>query len=126
MSVLASIRNNEPKKDDENIMTFQKEGYLIFVGLNAFSNEKLVADHGHNECLWMHALAARGGHVILCLKNKPDPSEDVIQYAAKIALKNSHSEARTVCVAILKDVHKPEGGGVGVWRTSRPKTVEVL
>jgi predicted ribosome quality control (RQC) complex YloA/Tae2 family protein len=126
LSVLASLRNTDPKKDDENILTFQKEGYLIFVGRNAFSNEKLIADHNHKECLWMHAMAARGSHIILCLNNNPDPSEGVIQYAAEIALKNSHSQARTVCVALLKDVYKPDGGGVGVWKTSRRTTVEVL
>lgn len=127
---LESLRNADPRKDDQNILTFQTSGFLILLGRNAFSNERLIADHPHKYCLWLHAMAARGSHVVLCIhkngEGQTDPTEDVIQYAARIALENSHSQARTVSIALLSDVYKPEGSGIGVWKTSRRTCVEVL
>lgn len=124
-AILASLRNNAPRKDDQNILTFQHEGYLIFVGRNSFSNERLVGSHEHRDCLWLHALAARGSHVVLCVNGRQDPSVSVIEYAASIALKHSHSNARTVSVALLRDVFKPEESGTGVWKTHKYESVEV-
>lgn len=99
---------------------------MILVGQNCFSNERLVAHHAHRDCLWMHAMAARGSHVVLCLNGNADPGDEVLQYAAKIALKHSHSEARTVSIALLKDVQKKDGFAIGVFKPSKSMTVEVL
>lgn len=95
------------------------------LGKNSFSNERIIADHPHRECLWFHAMAARGSHVILCIHLRPEPTEEVIQYAARLALEHSHSQARTVSIALLKDVFKPEGSGIGIFKTSRSMSVEV-
>ncbi len=124
-AILEGLKDNYPTKDDRRILNFQHEGYLIILGKNCFSNERIVADHPHKECLWLHAMAARGSHVILCIHNQPEPTEEVIQHAAKLALEHSHSQARTVSVSILKDVFKPEEAGIGIWKTSKSMSVEV-
>ncbi len=125
-SLLAGLKNTEPVKDDRRILTFQKEGYLILLGKNSFSNDRMISDHkAHPECLWMHATASRGSHVVLCVHDKVEPSEPVLSYAAGLALSHSHSEARTVSVSLLKDVFKPEEAGLGVWKTSRSYSMEV-
>jgi hypothetical protein len=124
--VLAALRDDTPSKDDRRILNFQFKGYRVILGKNSFSNERIIAEHAHRECLWFHAMAARGSHVILCLYNLPEPTEDVLQYAAKLALDHSHSQARTVMVSLLRDVFKPEDAGIGIWKTSRNETVEVL
>lgn len=125
-SVLSTLRSQVPTKDDQQILSFQFKGYLIMVGQNCYSNERLVAHHPHRDCIWMHAMAARGSHVVLCLSsNSSDPAEEILQYAAKIALKHSHSEARTVSVALLKDVQKKDGFGVGVFKPIKSMTLEV-
>lgn len=123
--ILAKLHNAVPQKDDHNVLTFQFKTYVIQVGRNALSNERLIKDHGHPECIWLHALAARGSHVILCIHERLEPADEIIQFAAKLALDHSHSDARTVKIALIKDVFKPEGGGVGVWKTSQNTSVEV-
>lgn len=122
---LAALKDTTPRKNDDQVLSFQFKGYLVQVGQNSYSNERLVKEHPHRDCLWMHAMAARGSHVVLCFQGKEGADESVIQYAAHLALKHSHSEARTVSVAILKDVQKPEGFGMGAFKASRSVTVEV-
>lgn len=124
-ALLASLHDERPSKDDRRILNFQHEGYIVTLGKNSFSNERIIADHPHRECLWFHAMAARGSHVILCIHLRPEPTEEVIQYAARLALEHSHSQARTVSIALLKDVFKPEGSGIGIFKTSRSMSVEV-
>jgi predicted ribosome quality control (RQC) complex YloA/Tae2 family protein len=124
-STIATLKDDTPTKDDRRILNFQHQGYMIILGKNSFSNERVVGEHPHRECLWLHAMAARGSHVILCVHERPDPPEEVITYAAKLALEHSHSQARTVSVSLLRDVFKPEGSGIGIWKTSRSMSVEV-
>lgn len=124
-ALLAGLRDDRPSKDDQRILNFQHKGYLVILGKNSFSNERIVSDHAHKDCLWMHAMAARGSHLILCIHERPEPPEDVIQFAARMALEHSHSQARTVSVSLLRDVFKPEGSGTGIWKTSRSMSVEV-
>lgn len=124
--VLAALHDDRPAKDDRRILNFQTQGYHLTLGKNSFSNERIVSDHPHRGCLWFHAMAARGAHVILCIEGLPEPSESVLQFAARLALENSTSQARTVSVSLLRDVFKPEGGRIGVWKTSRSESIEVL
>ena len=124
-AILEGLRNNTPTKDDRRILNFQHKGYMVMLGKNSFSNERLISDHPHRECLWLHAMAARGSHVILCLHERPEPSPDIIQFAARLALEHSHSQARTVSISLLKDLFKPEGSGVGIFKPSRSMSVEV-
>lgn len=124
-TLLSSLKSDIPSKDDRRILNFQHSGYMIILGKNSFSNEKIINDHEHRECLWLHAMAARGSHVILCLYNRPEPPEEVLQYAARKALEHSHSQARTVSVSLLRDVFKPEGSGIGIFKTSKSISIEV-
>lgn len=123
--VMETLLDDRPAKDDSRILNFQKGGYVIRVGKNSFSNERLVADHPHRDCLHLHALAARGSHVIICFHGKSNPPEEVLMYAAELAIQNSHSQARTVSVSLLKNVFKPENAGVGIWKSSRVVCLEV-
>jgi len=124
-AILDSLRQDGPAKDEWKIVCFQKEGFSITVGRNSFSNEKMISEHPHRSCIWLHAMASRGSHVILCQEGKGNPPDGVLQYAAALALKFSHSEARTVSVSLLRDVFKPDNAGIGIWKTKRPILVEV-
>lgn len=124
-AILEALRDERPSKDNRRILHFQFKGYIITLGKNSFSNERVVEDHPHKECLWLHAMSARGSHVILCLHGRPEPTEEIIQYAAKLALEHSRSEARTVSVSLLRDLFKPESAGIGIWKTSKQMSVEV-
>jgi predicted ribosome quality control (RQC) complex YloA/Tae2 family protein len=124
-NVLAELKGSEPSKDDSRVLHYQFKGFMVLVGKNAFSNERLIAEHPHRDCLHLHAMAARGSHVILCTNGKSDVSEDVIQYAAALALKNSHSQARTVSMSFLKNLEKIDDQP-GLWKSKRSVSVEVL
>lgn len=125
-SILDKVdRDASDTKDSNNVISFHSEGFVIYVGRNAESNEKLVAEHVHRTCIWMHALAARGSHVVICLAGQAQAPDTVVQYAGQLALKNSHSEGRTVKISRLEKVFKPEGGGPGVWKTSQSTTLEI-
>jgi len=124
-AILDSLKQEGPQKDEWKVVCFQKDGFSITVGRNSFSNERIVSEHPHRDCFWLHAMAARGSHVVLCQEGRSAPSDDVIQYAASLALKFSHSEARTVSISLLRDVFKPENAGIGIWKTRRPILVEV-
>lgn len=123
--VLDALRQEGPAKDVWKSLSFQKQGFMITVGRNSFTNERIVAEHPHRDCFWFHALAAPGSHVILCVDGHPNPSEDVLAYAAALALKFSHSEARSVSASVLRDVFKPDDAGPGIWKTRRPIPMEV-
>lgn len=125
-SILAALKDDTPRKDDRQVLSFQFQGYLIQVGQNSYSNERLVKDHPHRNCLWLHAMAARGSHVILCTHGRDEPSSDVLQHAASLALKFSHSQARTVSMSFLKDMTKPDNMGVGVFKSSKSVALEVV
>lgn len=122
-SVLFELRTSA--EDDRRILNFKVSGYSVSLGKNSYSNERIVKDHPHRDCLWMHAMAARGSHVILCIFQMPEPDPAVIQYAAKLAIEHSHSQARTVSVSHLKDVFKPHESGIGIWKTRRSMSIEV-
>ena len=124
-AIVDSLQKDGPSKDEWKIVCFQKDGFSITVGRNSFSNERIVSEHPHRECLWLHAMASRGSHVVLCLHGVNNPSDDVLQYAAALALKFSRSEARTVSVSLLRDVFKPDNAGPGIWKTRRPILLEV-
>lgn len=124
-TVLSDLRGPLPDQDDRRVLSFRFNSYLISLGKNSYSNERLVKEHPHRDCLWLHAMAARGSHVILCIQGCPEPDPSVVQYAAKLALEHSHSQARTVSVSLLKDVFKPHESGIGIWKTRRSMSVEV-
>lgn len=123
--LMTELHAPAPRKDDRQVLSFQKSGYLILIGQNAYSNERLVAEHPHRDCLWMHAMAARGSHLVLCTHDKDAPASDVLQYAAGLALKYSHSEARSVSVALLKNLSKDDDAGIGVFKAESPMTLDV-
>lgn len=124
-TLLDSLQQEGPLKDEWKVISFQKNGFTITVGRNSFSNERIVSEHPHRDCYWFHALAAPGSHVILCHQGRLKPTDDVLRYAASLALKFSHSEARSVSASVLRDVFKPDDAGLGIWKTRRPILIEV-
>ena len=114
----------------QHFQKFEKKGYLIYVGENADANDQLVASHPHRRCLWMHAVAARGAHVVLCLDGRNDVPEEVLQYAGEITIRYSKTEGRAIKVARLEKVFKPptddrHPNNKGQWITDHETIIEV-
>lgn len=128
---LSSTDKDEELVDQKRVTVYDLQGYTIYVGRNALSNEALVADHkkNHPKCLWFHAFGQKGPHVVLCLRGSGlgdgpvDPM--VLRCAAAKAIKFSNGKATKVVYAPLEDVYKPEKGQQGIYRTWRTTLIEL-
>lgn len=126
-----STDNDEQLVDEKKVTVYSLQGYTIYVGRNARSNEALIIDHKrtHPKCLWLHAFGQTGPHVVLCMYNNGrgelplDPM--VLRCAASKALKFSNGHSKKVIYAPLEDVYKPEKGQEGIYRTWRTTTIDL-
>lgn len=109
-----------PSKDNNRVIAREFKGYLVYIGQNALSNERIISEHKHMECCWLHALGARGSHVILCHAGIQDTfTDEAIRFAGELALRFSRSKAKAVMYARLDSVRKPPGAGVGVFHPQK-------
>ena len=88
---------------------YEFDGIEILAGRNNTQNDKLTLKLSDKNHTWLHVKDSHGSHVIV---KSPNPSEKVLEYAAKIAVK--HSEAKDsskvpVDYTLVKYVHKPNG-----------------
>ena len=97
----------------------QLDGYDIWLGRNAKSNDKLTTD-AHKEDVWMHARGVSGSHLVIRMNNQKEmPPKSVLLKAAAIAAWNSKARgAGLVPVSITKRkyVTKPRGAPPGTVR----------
>lgn len=119
-------------QDAKLVTVYDIQGYSIYVGRNARSNEALVSEHkrDHPHCLWFHALGQKGPHVVLCVENVNKPQDApvdpmVLRCAAAKALKFTNATTKKVVYAPLEDVYKPEKGQQGIYRTWRTTVIEL-
>ncbi|MCS7018927.1 MAG: NFACT RNA binding domain-containing protein [Cytophagales bacterium] len=88
------------------------DGFEVWIGKNARSNDLLTQKYTYKEDLWLHARDASGSHVILKYKpGKPFPPQ-VIEKAAQLAAWYSKRRHETLCPVIYtpkKYVRKPKG-----------------
>lgn len=128
---LLPINSDETLVDQRRVTVYDLQGYTIYVGRNALSNEALINDHkkSHPKCIWLHAFGQKGPHVVLCLDSSAnsglpvDPM--VLRCAASKALKFSNGQSKKVVYAPLEDVYKPQKGQPGIFRTWRTSTIEL-
>lgn len=114
-----------PSKIDTDIDEIIYLGYSIYIGGNAASNDKLVAQHEHRNCIWMHATCAKGAHIILCWEGKEMPPLEVMRRAAGLALKHSKAMSNEVSFAPLLDVFRPDKSKIGHFVTWRTQTIQL-
>ena len=62
-----------------------KEGFIVYVGLNAKANRYVTFEVASPEDLWFHAKDVPGSHVILKLQGKPS-NDKLIEFAASVAV----------------------------------------
>lgn len=106
------------KKEETNLPFHSLEinGYQIWIGKNAKSNDKLV-QFSHKEDIWMHARGVSGSHLIIRMANNKDmPPKHVIEKAAAYAAYNSKAKGSDLVPVIVtkrKFVRKPKGAAPG-------------
>lgn len=95
------------------------EGYEIWIGKNAKSNDKLTS-RAHKEDIWLHARGVGGSHVVIRMNNTKDyPPKHIILKTASIAAWNSKAKGTKLAPVIVtkrKYVSNPKGAPAGTVR----------
>jgi predicted ribosome quality control (RQC) complex YloA/Tae2 family protein len=71
-----------------DIKKYNIDGFIIYMGRDAKSNDHLTFNIADDEDIWMHAKGVPGSHVVIVVGDKL-PTDGIIEYAAEIAKKNS-------------------------------------
>jgi predicted ribosome quality control (RQC) complex YloA/Tae2 family protein len=108
-SFLESKKSEKPKIKKHDI-----DGFVVYQGKDAISNEHITLELANEDDIWMHAKGVPGSHVLIKIKDKI-PTETTIKRAAIIAAKNSKSEEDMVKVVYCKKkyVKKEPGMNTG-------------
>jgi predicted ribosome quality control (RQC) complex YloA/Tae2 family protein len=79
----------EGKKDKfPNIQKLDIDGFVVYVGKDAKSNDHLTFNIADKEDIWMHVKGVPGSHVVIRVRENL-PIDSVIKKAAELAKKNS-------------------------------------
>jgi predicted ribosome quality control (RQC) complex YloA/Tae2 family protein len=74
-----------------DIKRFEYNGFTVYMGKDARSNDHLTFNVADKEDIWLHAKGVPGSHVVIRVRENL-PTEDVIRFAAEIAKKNSKNK----------------------------------
>ena len=117
----------ESKSKFPDIKKIEVDGYFIFVGKDAKSNDYLTFNTADDEDIWMHVKGSPGSHVVIRVReNLPTP--EIIKYAAELAKKNSKSSKEptaTVVYCQRKFVKKEPGMNDGQVRVDYINSYEI-
>ena len=105
-----------------------QDGWVARAGRSDRDNDLLTFQDAFPQDWWLHAKGCPGSHVVLHHPSESDPPRDVLDEAARLALK--YSKARptgkgTVSVARICDVKKAKGAPAGQVQLRKSKTVSV-
>lgn len=94
---------NESKKDKfPNIKKLEIDGFIIYIGKDAKSNDYLTFNMSDVNDYWFHVKGIPGSHVVIKVRDKI-PTEYLIKQVAEITKKNSKCDkAQSVTVVYCK------------------------
>jgi len=102
----------ESKKDKfPNIKKVDIDGFTVYVGKDAKSNDYLTFNMADKEDIWMHTKGVPGSHVVIRVRENL-PTDTIIRKAAELAKKNSKAskENNVTVVYCQKRFVKKEPG----------------
>lgn len=104
------------------------DGYEVFIGKSAKSNDTLLREHARKDDLWLHAKDVSGSHVLIKQAgNKPFP-QPVIEQAARLAAYYSKRKSDSLAPVIYtpcKYVRKGKNMPAGAVRVEREAVILV-
>lgn len=118
---------NEGKNKFPNIKKLDIDGFNVYVGRDADSNDHLTFNMAHPEDYWMHVKGHPGSHVIIRVKDRI-PTKEVLRAAAQLAVKNSKSSKGDVVVIYCKQkfVKKEKGMNPGQVKVDSKNAEEIV
>jgi len=118
----AGVLKAETEKKTPPYRVLEIDGYTVWVGKNAKSNDQLTTD-AHKEDVWMHARGVSGSHVVIRMDNhKEMPPKKTLLKAASVAAWNSKARGSGLAPVMItkrKYVVKPKGAPTGTVRVNR-------
>jgi predicted ribosome quality control (RQC) complex YloA/Tae2 family protein len=115
--LLSLIQNSS--KDEKTVNEFytvEHKGYVLWIGKNARSNDKIV-QKSHKEDIWLHARGVSGSHVIIRMNNSKEmPDKRIIEEVAQFAAYQSKAKGAGLAPVIYtkrKYIRKPKGSAYG-------------
>jgi len=106
---------NEGKKDKfPNVKKVEIDGFIVYIGRDALSNDHLTFNMAQPEDIWMHAKGVPGSHVIIRIRENL-PTKETLKKVAELVAKNSKSksEKTTVVYCQRRFVKKEKGMNPG-------------
>jgi predicted ribosome quality control (RQC) complex YloA/Tae2 family protein len=91
----------ESKSNKPNVKRHDIDGFVVFQGRDAESNDHLTFEVAKDQDYWFHAKGVPGSHIILVIKDKL-PTEITLKKCAQLAAKNSKSKDEDVPVVYCK------------------------
>ena len=99
----------------------------IWIGRSARDNDAMTFKYTHKEDWWLHVQGYSGSHVVIRNpKRKEDIPQNVLQYAARLAITNSeakHASYVPVVYTRVKYVRKPRKSSPGTVLPIQTKTI---
>ncbi len=120
---------NESKKDKfPNIKKVDINGFVVYLGKDAKSNDHLTFNVADKEDIWMHVKGVPGSHVVIRVRENL-PTKETIKLAAEMAKKNSKAEKDskvTVVYCQRRFVKKESGMNDGQVKVDYPNAYEII
>lgn len=107
---------------------FEFEGYPIWVGKSASSNDEMLRNFTKKDDLWLHARMVPGSHVLIKLGTNDFPPIPVLERAAGLAAYYSKNKTETLAPVIYtraKYVRKIKGGAAGSVHVEREQVLMI-
>jgi predicted ribosome quality control (RQC) complex YloA/Tae2 family protein len=119
----------ESKKEKfPDIQKKEIDGYTIFIGRDAKSNDYLTFNVADEEDMWFHIKGVPGSHVVIRVReNLPTP--EIIKTAALLAKKNSKAKSDNECKVVYcqrKFVKKEKGMNDGQVKVDYKNSEEII
>ena len=119
----------EGKKDKfPDIKKVEIDGFIIYVGRDARSNDHLTFNIADKEDIWMHVKGVPGSHVVIRVRENL-PTLELIRRAAELAknnIKSDKEEKATVVYCQRRFVKKEQGMNDGQVRVDYINADEIV
>ncbi len=125
------IKSEPSRKRKDVPLPYRKitfEGFDIYIGKDAKSNDLMTLKHAHKDDLWLHARDVSGSHLLLKNGDNRKIPDTVLEFAAAVAAFYSKRKADTLCPVIYtqrKYVRKPKGFPPGKVLVEKEKVIMV-
>lgn len=127
MKYLKRLENfNEGKKDRPNYKKLEIDGFIVYQGKDAISNDYVTLELSDENDIWFHAKGVPGSHILIKVKDRI-PQQDVIKKVAELAAKNSKAPEGEVTIVYCKKkfVKKESGMNVGQVKVDYTNAYEI-